>query len=82
MRQDQLVLKAAIASRVRRTRLERGFSQADVAIRLGLHRPAVSEIEAARRSISAEELVVLARLFGVGVSTLVDIPDLPSGEQT
>ena len=35
---------------------------------LGLYRPAVSEIEAGRRSVRAEELEALAGLFGVEAS--------------
>jgi transcriptional regulator with XRE-family HTH domain len=37
---------------------------------LRLHRPSVSEIEAGNRSVSADELADLARLFDVAVSWL------------
>lgn len=37
---------------------------------LGVHRPAVSEFEAGRRRISADELVRLAKLFDVSLDWL------------
>jgi transcriptional regulator with XRE-family HTH domain len=58
-------IKAAIAARLRAAREAAGLSQGQVAKELDLHRPAVSEIEAGRRSVSAEELTEFARLYGV-----------------
>lgn len=37
---------------------------------MGLHRPAISEIEAGNRSVSGEELAVFASLYEVGVGWL------------
>ena len=37
---------------------------------LHLHRPSISEVEAGRRKVSTEELVELARIYGVSVSWL------------
>ena len=48
-----------------------GLSQAQVARLLDLHRPAVSEIEAGKRRVSAEELAQLAGLFDVSVAWLI-----------
>ncbi len=42
-----------------------GLTQAQVARRLGWHRPTMSEIEAGRRRVQAEELTILAELYGV-----------------
>lgn len=66
-----------MSKRLRFAREIAGFSQAQVAEALGIHRPSVSEIEAGRRRVSAEELVALARLFGVSLEWLVgeDQPD-------
>lgn len=62
--------KELLASRLRVAREMAGLSQAQVAKKLGLHRPSVSEIEAGRRSVSADELLRLADLYGVTVSWL------------
>jgi transcriptional regulator with XRE-family HTH domain len=35
-----------------------------------MHRPTVSEIEAGRRRVSAEELAQLAKIYGVGTAWL------------
>lgn len=56
--------------RVRFARETAGLSQAQVADALGIHRPSVSEIEAGRRGVKSEELVALARLFGVSLAWL------------
>ena len=48
-----------------------GLSQGQVAKLLSLHRPAISEIEAGKRRVSAEELAQLAELFDVSVAWLI-----------
>lgn len=65
------VSRAAIASRLRRAREQAGLSQGQVAKILGWHRPTVSEIEAGRRRVAAEEAVKLAELYGVNVPWIV-----------
>lgn len=67
--------REAIAARVRTARELAGLSQGQVARLLGLHRPTVSEIEAGRRSIKAEELGELAQLYGVSIKWLSGGPD-------
>ena len=60
----------ALAERLRMAREMAGLSQGQVAKRLGLHRPSVSEMEAGRRRVSAEELAKLADLYVVDLSWL------------
>lgn len=60
----------AYATRLRLARENAGLSQGQVAKILGLHRPSISEVEAGRRKVSTEELVELARIYGVSVSWL------------
>jgi transcriptional regulator with XRE-family HTH domain len=69
--------RKAIATRLKTAREQAGLSQGQVARLLGLHRPSVSEMEAGRRSVSAEELVSLAKTYGVSVDWLTgaDTPD-------
>jgi transcriptional regulator with XRE-family HTH domain len=42
-----------------------------VAVKLDLHRPTVSEIEAGRRRVTADELSAFAQIYKVSVSWLV-----------
>jgi transcriptional regulator with XRE-family HTH domain len=58
-------MKSCIAGRLRLARERAGLSQAQVAKMLGLSRPAVSEMEAARRNVSAHEIAQLAEIYGV-----------------
>jgi transcriptional regulator with XRE-family HTH domain len=63
--------RAIIASRIREARKAAGLSQGQVARLLGLQRPSVSEIEAGRRRVAADEITRLAELFDVGESWLL-----------
>jgi transcriptional regulator with XRE-family HTH domain len=62
--------KLAIASRLTLARKNAGLSQAQVARMLGLHRPSISEAEAGRRNVTADELAKLAEIYGVDVNWL------------
>lgn len=60
-----------IASRLKEARVLAGISQAQAADRLGLQRPAISEIESGRRKVSAEEVIHFANLYHVDTSWLL-----------
>lgn len=72
-------VRAAIATRLRAAREQAGLSQGQVAKILGIQRPSISEIEAGRRKVSAEELTRLAEIYNVSVSWLTkeesEVPD-------
>lgn len=63
-------IRNSIAVRLRAAREQAGLSQGQVAKMLGLQRPSVSEIEAGRRKVSAEELTRLADIYNVSISWL------------
>jgi transcriptional regulator with XRE-family HTH domain len=63
-------LRKQIASRLRLARETAGLSQGQVAKKMDLHRPTISEIEAGRRRVSAEELTRFAEIYDVDVSWL------------
>lgn len=67
-----------IAERLREARTELGFTQAEVAEALGVHRPTISEIEAGRRAVTSEELHRLSELYAVPLATLLS-EEGPSG---
>lgn len=62
--------RRAIAQRLRLARENAGLSQGQVAKKLDLQRPSISEIEAGRRRVSAEELATLAGLYHVDTAWL------------
>ena len=64
---EQSSTRQGIASRLRLAREMAGLTQGQVARRIGWHRPTLSEIEAGRRGVKAEELTVMAELYGVRV---------------
>ena len=61
-----------VAERLRLAREQAGLSQAQVARILGKHRPTISEIEAGRRRVSAEELGVFADIYEVSATWLLE----------
>lgn len=60
-----------IATRLKDARVLAGLSQAQVADKLGLQRPAISEIEAGKRKVSADELIIFANLYKVDTSWIL-----------
>jgi transcriptional regulator with XRE-family HTH domain len=62
--------RLAIAGRLRMAREMAGLTQGQVAKMLGLHRPSISEAEAGRRRVSADELARLAEIYAVNISWL------------
>ena len=61
-----------VAARLRDARTASGLSQAQVANKLDLHRPTISEIEAGRRKVSAQELEQFADVYGVSVDWIIN----------
>ena len=74
--------RRAIASRLRLSRETAGLTQGQVAKSLDWHRPTVSEIEAGRRRVSAEELTTLAEMYGVNVPWILGEKDEDSSLAT
>jgi transcriptional regulator with XRE-family HTH domain len=67
--QDDLnQIRSDVASRVRTLRVERRFTQKELAVRLGLSQSRLSEIERGEGSFTAEQLLVLLGLFNVPAS--------------
>lgn len=60
-----------IAERIKEARMMAGLSQAQVATKLNLQRPAISEIEGGKRKVSAEEVIQFAELYKVNTSWLL-----------
>lgn len=64
-----------LAARLRMAREQAGLSQSQVAKILKLHRPAISEIEAGRRSVVAVELATFAEIYEVSIDWLIGRPN-------
>src|SRR5690349_16740111 len=64
--------RASIAARLRQARELAGLSQGQVARLMGVHRPTISEIEAGRRRVSADELQEMAKLYDISVAWLTE----------
>jgi len=63
--------KIEIAKRMKKARELSGLSQAQVARKLDMHRPSISEIEAGRRNISANEINKFSQIYSVDANWLL-----------
>jgi len=61
----------SISERLRQAREAAGLSQGQVAKKLEMHRPTISEIEAGRRKVSSQELELFSDLYGVTAEWLL-----------
>ena len=61
----------SLSSRLKFARQTAGLTQGQAARELGWHRPTISEIEAGRRKVKAEEITKLADLYGVSSTWLI-----------
>ena len=62
--------KLQIANRIAESRKSAGLSQGQLAKLMEMHRPTISEIEAGRRNVTAEELGKLSQLLAVRLNWL------------
>lgn len=62
---------SGVAGRLRLARDQAGLSQGQVARLLGMHRPTISEIEAGRRRVTAEEIGRFADTYDVSTNWLL-----------
>lgn len=62
----------SIQNRLREAREASGLSQGQVAKKLSMHRPTISEIEAGRRKVSAQELELFSQVYGVSVDWIIN----------
>ena len=61
---------SSVAERLRMARVQAGLSQGQVAKMLQMHRPTISEIEAGRRKVTADELALFSRIYETSVAWL------------
>jgi transcriptional regulator with XRE-family HTH domain len=69
-----------VAERLRLAREQAGLSQGHVAKMLDMHRPTISEIEAGRRRVAADELAKFSRIYEVSVAWLTGSEGEDDGE--
>ncbi len=63
-------IRSRFGRKVRKLRVQRGWTQVDMAERLGLDRSYLADVERGKRNISILNLDVLAKGFGLSLSRL------------
>jgi len=64
--------KVAFGKRVRSLRVERGFSQEELAHLCNLHRTYIGSVERGERNISLDNIIRLAKALGKPASALLE----------
>lgn len=67
----------SLGQRIRALREQNGMSQQQLAEKLKVSRPTISQIENGEREISADELIVLSEIFNLSVDSLLDLEKEP-----
>lgn len=75
-----MITKHKLAERIKKMREDRELSQEELATKLGVPRPSISQIESGQRDISSIELAKLAKIFEISVDDLLG-PDLDEKER-
>jgi transcriptional regulator with XRE-family HTH domain len=70
-----------IGSRLRWAREQAGLSQGQVAQKMNMHRPTVSQIEAGDRKVQLDEIERFSELYGINQEWLVKGDDALPGER-
>lgn len=71
MTQKDMSEREQIAERLKEARTLSGLSQENAAKILNIQRPAISEIESAKRKVSAEEIIQFSKLYKVSTTWLL-----------
>ena len=66
-----------LGAKIKQLRSHHGLSQQKLAEVLGVPRPAISQIENGIRSVTAEELIKLSKIFSLTVDSLLDLHGEP-----
>src|SRR3989338_11110145 len=74
-----MITKHKLAERIKKMREDRELSQEELAIKLGVPRPSISQLESGQRDISSIELAKLAKIFEISIDDLLS-PDLDEKE--
>lgn len=73
--------KKEMAMRLRWAREQAGLSQGQVAEKMQMHRPTVSQIEGGERNVRVDELDRFAEIYGVSREWLLDGDKVLAGER-
>lgn len=71
----EMIMNIEIAERLIKLRKEKGLSQEELAAKLGLSRQAVSKWERAEASPDTDNLICLAKIYGVSLDQLLNTAD-------
>lgn len=66
-----MITKKELGERIKKFREDFGLLQEDLATKLGLPRPSISQIESGQREVNGIEVVKLAKIFGISADDLL-----------
>ncbi|MBU5292456.1 helix-turn-helix transcriptional regulator [Anaerosalibacter bizertensis] len=70
-----------IAERLTNLRKEKGYSQEELAAQLGISRQAISKWERGEASPDTDNLILLSKIYGIGLDELLNIDGFKDAEE-
>ncbi len=70
-----MITKKKLGKKIRGLRDDLDLSQADLAKRIDVSRPAVSQIESGDRSLESDELALLSKIFSISIDDLLEVSE-------
>ncbi len=67
-----MITKHRLAEKIKKLREDRGLSQEELALKLGVPRPSISQIESGQRDIRSIVLAKLSKIFDVSIDELLN----------
>ena len=64
-------IKLKLGRKIRETRVKEGYSQEELALRCGLHRTYISDIERGKRNVSVENIEKIAKALRIEANELL-----------
>jgi len=65
------IIIMTVGERIKKRRLELGWTQETLCIKVGLSKSFLSELESGKRNVSAENLLTIAQVFGLSLDYLM-----------
>jgi len=66
-----------IGGRIKKLRTMVGYTQLELAEKMGVSRPTISQLENGEKKFTAEELISLSRIFNISVEQLLGLKEMP-----
>ncbi|WP_028844158.1 type II toxin-antitoxin system antitoxin SocA domain-containing protein [Thermodesulfovibrio thiophilus] len=72
-----MTINRLIGEKIKKLRTMVGYTQLELAKKMGVSRPTISQMENGEKKFTAEELISLSRIFNISVEQLLGLKEMP-----